>query len=305
MFHYVETPFRTRDRQRDRQMPFVASALTGSTAMLFAGFLIFGSGGWPQRIPASRLALASDRYEAEEIAACGPKVDVKALVTCSTEREAGKTVYVWGDSHAWHLIIGLSKTYPDFNIRILYFTGCRPQSGLFGYRYGYEDRAYYADACAKRNQDALAFFSRAQPTNIILHYFMSDGEIDFMPLTNATEKLVAALASFGHNVKLLGDVIRPNIYLPDCYSVPPIITDHRQSLHCHGDLTLASHLSAQNDRFAAIFGERFVNPAGAFLADGQYLTVVSDHLLFRDTNHLTPFGSTYFIGKVADGLAIR
>lgn len=64
-------------------------------------------------------------------------------------------------SHARHLVPGLSEVFPDYKIKIMYFSSCLAQSGILDWTYEYEGRKAYAEACIARNQRMLAFFKRS------------------------------------------------------------------------------------------------------------------------------------------------
>ncbi|MEO8318960.1 MAG: hypothetical protein ABJA75_04105 [Bradyrhizobium sp.] len=49
-----------------------------------------------------------------------------------------------------------------------------------------------------------------------------------------------------------------------------------------------------------------INPNSAFAGQTHnYLNNIDGQLLFRDTNHLTPFGSRYLISRIAPKLGIN
>ena len=76
---------------------------------------------------------------------------------------------------------------------------------------------------------------------------------------------------------------------------------------CAGDQGLARRLQTQNEQLASILGaEVYVSANKLFCgADGICVNNLAGNPLFRDTNHLTPFGSEYLVGRLAPQLEIR
>ena len=302
MRRYVEQPF-LRQTGRVRTKSFIASAAAASVVMLVLAYSAIASAGWPWRIPAKRIMSTPAQYLAEETRLCGEAESSKGLVTCQVERNSEQSIYVFGDSHARHLIAGLESSYPDHNIRIMYFTGCLPNYGTLGYTYSLGTQALN-DACGKRNSEALKFFASIPPTTIILSFWMIDADLTEV-FKRSISSVVHQLISDGHRVRVLSDVIRPGISLSDCYAVPRTISDKHQEKRCRGNAKLDRKLVSQNEKLAQILGAPPYVDMSRFFCPSDYCRASIDgKLLFRDSNHLTIDGSRLYIATAKPFLAI-
>lgn len=293
MHRFVETPFRRPAAGRSNAR-FIAAAVGASLATLVAATALFVSDGWPSRVPDDRRVYLAEKPD------CGAPLPDSPLVSCSADRHAGKTIFVWGDSHARVLISGLAAAYPDYNVNILSFDGCPPQSWNV-----LEPAPEDMPPCGHFVRNALKFLLEQPPADVILHYSFGIDEAANIGLANVTRRIMDRIAAAGHHVVLLGDVIRPSIYLQDCYAVPATISDHRLETRCDGNVKIAAALATQNSRLKAWHGaDRFVDPSAAFFDNGKYRPRIGRHLLFEDTNHLTPFGSRHMIDLLKPDMKI-
>jgi len=300
MYFFVERPFRYPGAPLNIRSRFVTSAAGLSATAIAISILLVWSGGWPWRIPPYRLS--SVEYDKQEDAYCGPGSG--ELVSCLVDRGSEKNIYVLGDSHARHLVAGLAKSFPGYNIRIMYFPGCLPNN-YYGYVYDLGTESLNA-RCLARNKEAFELFSKVEETNIILAFYV--GEADFSEAyVSSLLRVVRELKSHGHHLKVIGDVIRPGIYTADCVVVPAIISDQRQETRCRGSQTMAARVLQQNNKLADILGpDLFINVNSLFCeTERACITTIAGKPIFRDTNHLTPFGSEYLISHVAPQLQIR
>ncbi len=156
------------------------------------------------------------------------------LVTCSRIIDEQKAVYVLGDSHARHLLAGLSEAFPNNTISVMYFTSCLAQSGILNFTYNYEGRRILAEACVQRNQRALEFFKNEPPSTIIIHQYSGYDGDDSREWLEASSYLIKELTSFGYKVVWVGSVLRPDILVTDCLAVPFIYSDKYLSKRCKG-----------------------------------------------------------------------
>lgn len=303
MYWFIECPFRRRGALIVGQFRFVATAASLSVAVIAISALLIWSGGWPWRIPADRFLPSSAEFRKQEDAYCGGREHSGELVTCLVDRGSEKDIYVLGDSHARHLVAGLAKSFPQYNIKVMYFTFCFPHRGFDGYTYDLGSEELNR-GCLKRNKDALDFFAKTEPTNVILSFWVIEQDFS-TSYVSSLQDVVNQIASHGHNVKVISDAIRPGIYAADCFSVPEAISDIRQQTRCLGDQRLGRRLVAQNDRLAQILGPAIYTNASDLFCDNICINNRAGEPLFRDTNHLTPFGSEYLISHVAPRLNIK
>ena len=264
------------------------------------------------RIPAERLWVTPTEMRNRESAYCagsdmqgaeqlGGKPGEK-LVTCE-RRGSGKHVYVWGDSHARHLLPGVAEAFPDVTVDILYYTSCLPQSGIGDYVYEFEGRKALADGCVARNRKALAMFETMAPTTIILSQYAGYEGDDGNLFLDASRILIDRLERAGHAVTWLGAVPYPDRDLGECSAVPATISNARLGLRCRGSEAAFDQIARRNAERARQFPDVYVDITPEFCPDGTYASCVwvSDgRPLFRDKHHITVDKSIAVIRAVRD-----
>ncbi len=297
-----------------------------SARIVFGTFIvssfIFGAGLFTQgvegRLPEDRRLNTPAKWREIETSYCNDiLVDGEVepdqlinlpLVTCSRASSNPATIYALGDSHARHLVPGLSEAFPDHTIAIMYFSSCIAQSGFEGFVYSYNERAIQANACVERNRRAMEFFRTAAPSTIIIHQFSGyDG--DNSPEWYAAAKYVIdTLTSYGHAVTWIGSVLRPNILVADCIAVPDIFSDEYLSERCVGDIDTISSICKKNQALSQDFPAVFINTNQFFCPnlDIDKCSVIRDGIpLFRDKHHLTAEGSIAFIQSFKEQIALQ
>lgn len=261
------------------------------------------------RVSEARRYPSSSDYRDLESAFCGDthirdgvklggKPD-QPIITCAHERQSDRDLYVWGDSHARHLVPGLVETFPDHNIHILYFTSCPSQSGIGDFVYEYEGRTALRDACIDRNERAMAFFLDNDPAPIILHQFFGyDGQFS-EEWFDSTRTIIATLTEHGNNLAFVGAVPRPDVHLAECLAVPGTIPDSILLRRCSGDETIQREMFRLNDDVAEKMPGNFINPNVVLCPTGGTCpTIEEDGLIYRDKHHLTPYGSRKLIAGI-------
>lgn len=228
------------------------------------------------------------------------------LVTCE-RRGKGRHIYVWGDSHARHLLPGVAEAFPDATVDTLYFTSCLPQSGIGDYVYDYEGRKALADGCVERNRQALLMFEAMAPTTIILSQYAGYGGDDGSVFINAARLLVDRLEKAGHSVTWIGAVPYPDRDLGGCLAVPAIFSDARLGERCKGSESAFNAVAARNAERAQQFPDTYVDIMPEFCPDGTYSSCVwldGGKSVFRDKDHMTVEKSISTIGAIRDRIRV-
>jgi len=252
--------------------------------------------GLPWRLPEERTVLSNSEWRTmERENYCGnwqPDVD-RNLITCQNYRQEDRDIFIWGDSHALHLVAGFSESFPHHNIHVVYMDGCTPQSGFAGYVR--DLKSAKTKECVRRNEDALTLFEQADPTNIVLTSAKrSSPEV----IARATGLIMDKLQSAGHNVVVLGDFVRPGIALASCIATPSyLIDDQRLEQRCVGDRKIASKELAYNRRLAELLPATIL-PDDIQCPNGQCNFFRDRKLLYRDSHHLSVYGSIKVMAEI-------
>ncbi len=234
----------------------------------------------------------------------GGKAD-QPLVTCARKVAKSKPIYVLGDSHARQLLPGLSESFPNNTIAIMYFTGCLAQSGLLDYKHDYEGREIIADACVNRNQRALEFFKNEPPSTIIIHQYSGYKGDDSDEWLEAAAYLIEELQTFGHKVSWVGSVLRPDILVADCLTVPALYSDKYLSKRCKGKQEAIDEVFENNIRLGEIFPNNYININSFFCKEDKIENCEASRdgkPLFRDKHHMAVPASINLIKQIKNEL---
>lgn len=278
------------------------------------GLLLIWQDGAKWRIPDGRLYLSPAEMRAEESSLCQGTdvidgVDLggqagQPILTCSHNINADQDIYVWGDSHARHLLPGLVEAFPDQNIHILYFTSCMAQSGVGDFIHDYQGRSALREACVDRNRGAIAYFQNLSPTSVILHqYFGYEGQFSSQ-WYSATEELFETLESRGHRVAFIGGVPRPGVSVAECVAVTALFTNGFIEGRCAVNSELAMQVTGWNAEVAVHLSRHFIDVSPVFCSN-EFDCRATDGstLLYRDTHHLTVYGSRQLIRSIGAELS--
>lgn len=225
----------------------------------------------------------------------------KDLFTCQNYRGKKRDIILWGDSHALHLVAGFSEVYPDYNIFVLYLSGCVPQSGFGSFIHGLSS-SDASKRCSIRNQKALAYLRSAKPSTVIVSSAKrSKPEVIAPP----TLDILSELSEAGHKAFVIGDFIRPGRHLLNCMSVPDwVLSDEHIRNRCVGDPEKMAEELAYNEKISGLV-EGFINTNDLHCPGGRCVFLDGSKVLFRDEHHLSSHGAIYFISRLKDRLPIE
>jgi peptidoglycan/LPS O-acetylase OafA/YrhL len=299
-YRFIEERFRYVTATSWRPRAFVATLAAAAAATALLSYQVVHDRGMRWRVPEERRQQSvNDWRRIERQGYCERFRDGldRSLFTCQNERGKAKDLYIWGDSHARHLVAGVSEAYPDYNIFTLYMPECMGQSG-FG-AFTKEIANSRTQPCIDRNKKALAYFLAHPGSQVILSSNKAATPEEFV---SATRELLDKLKPANTNVAVLGDFIRPGYILADCIAVPDyLISDARIAARCTGDPSSARRELAFNNDVAATLPE-FINPNEVQCPAGHCQFMDGDVLLYMDGGHLNVPGSIYFVAKMKDKL---
>ncbi len=280
---------------------FAIGAVVGALVVASPGAIAYWDKGHQWRIPENRSEHTNrEWFKIEQRKYCrtfDPSMD-RSLVTCQLARGGERDLFIWGDSHALHLVAGFAEHYPDHNIFVLYFGGCVAQSGFAGFVRDY--RHPDTERCIAHNKAALEFLSQRPPSDVVISGAKRSKPVLIAP---ATSDILRDVRSAGHTVALVGDVIRPGISLNNCASVPAaLVSDELISDACKSDTKIVTKELTYNRELATLIPEVLLSddfqcPAGVCRFHDAQGT-----LLFRDYHHLNVPGAIHFGGHLKSRL---
>ncbi len=267
-------------------------------ATLVPSSMIWAGSGAPWRIPDDRIMKSNRQwYNAERQQYCNSiSPDAPAdIFTCQNYRGKERSIVIWGDSHALHLVSGFSERFNDRNIYISYMSGCEPQSGFLNFVRPL-DSEKDTKACADRNRRTLEMLETGKyDTVVVTSAKRNTPAIVAEPLNYIMDRLAAV---DGLTSIYLGDFIRPGVEMIDCVQVPDyVIRDSIIAARCRGDATWADRELTYNDEIKNLI-PGFVDVEPIQCPERSCLFFDGSTPLFRDTHHLTIPGSVKFIAAI-------
>jgi len=294
-YAWIDKPVRTGPRSRTKvTLSCVALAIAG-----FAGWCVYGFGGFPQRAPDALSALAAFKFPIDgpyRFGSCFLKLDQDfgQFGNCRQAVPGSDAVVLWGDSHAAHLYPGLEEAARDrFTLTQLTASACPPILDT-----DFPDRP----KCRAINDGVLARMARERPHEVILSAYWPAYPWQKLPLT--IDRLLAAGID---RVVVVGPVPLWASGLPEL-------------LYARAKADVPSHrfprrLSTGTDEKQSAFDEQF---AKAIAGPGvSYVSVLSilcnesgcltrtrddaSSIIAWDIFHLTTEGSTYVVAHFPEG----
>jgi peptidoglycan/LPS O-acetylase OafA/YrhL len=299
-YKLIETPIRRQGQGR--------SSVVVVLALLMVA--VAGTGGWMYRnegLPTrasivenanlqKALVLVEDRDNA---AACKKRYGFDTLWEYCLLAEVDKapTVALIGDSHAYHVVAGLTKYYSERGENLLYLGTRIP---FWGVKPGVNDQ--YQEATQQMLELALT-------TESVKTVIMST----ILKLRDDTEEGKALVEQFRTTLRKYVDAGKQVIYF---YDVPTLDFDPRACIKRAGiassttnrDCTMAAAdfrkaVQDHNEIVATVLKEfpaiTTFSPASYLCNETRCHGMVDQKLMYRDTNHLTYDGDLYIGEKFA------
>lgn len=223
------------------------------------------------------------------------------IFICQNDRKSEKTVIAWGDSHALHLVAGLSEIYPDYNIAIAYISGCIPQSGFNGFVRNFPTKSG-AQACIDLNYDFLDWTNTYDGEALM---FMTSAKRDTPErISEINSNLINRFERSQHDVFVLGDFVRPGNQIAQCRSVPDfILSDKLLKTICGPDENKMNSEIIYSERMEAL-SENYIPIHKSQCHEGECrFSDEEGRATYRDHHHLSVYGSVYEMKKASDLIA--
>ena len=181
MYRFVELPFRVRRGRKSSwtTVGVAAGSIAAALVLMAFGASIWLNDGWQWRLPEDRVIQSSWRKSRTGCRDTNPSMP-KDLFPCQNYRNAANDIIIWGDSHALHLISGISEAYPNYNVYALFMVACVPQSGFEGFVREYRD-GYAQKQCIEHNRRPSSF---SRLTGHLTSFFQTQNEPNRRPSLN-------------------------------------------------------------------------------------------------------------------------
>ncbi len=294
-YRFIEQRYRYADRSHSLSPPAfgLASALLVLLLMLPAS-TVWATGGAAWRIPEDRVVRSNAEWLTLQRTRYCSSLDPAAsaaLLPCQNFRNSDQDLFIWGDSHAQHLVAGVSHAFPDHNVYVAYSSGCVTQNGFAGYIREHPTEADTA-SCINHNKEVLELLRGHRPSAVIVTSAKRHTPETVAPAINYVLDEVAAA---GHRVIYLADFIRPSRMLAECGMVPGyVLSDRALAERCTGVEEVARSELAYNDELSTLIAP-FVDIADIQCPRKRCRYFAGATPLYRDDHHLSTAGSIRFL----------
>lgn len=284
---------------RHRRAP--AAVLGTAAALALCGVLggiVYGAGGFPQRVPASYRALMAEHggiIDPDET--CMRNGDADFPASCTTDPRR-PLVMLWGDSHANALRPGLDAVAAERGLGVVQVTGSSCAPVLHAATRGNA-------ACEAINDLALTTAQRLQPDWILLHATWAGDGYDLRGLEATIAEIRRATAA---QIVVIGPVpqwrgsLSKSIYL--CLDSEPDPAAIAPYSRCGSNPGIAPFEPAFQERMDKA-GVTYVSALGPLCTDQgclRYTPAPDPGLTSFDAAHLSPSGARFLMRRVADAV---
>lgn len=292
-WRYVEEPFRRASFPRG--LLLWGSGL-GTLALLAAALAFSLTGGWPQRLsPRAEQIAATMDYPLDSVFRSGEcfinnPIQSFDADSCLLPDDGRLRVLVLGDSHAAHLVPGLTKDFPGSAISQVTAAGCRPVIA--------QEAGDYPFCGALMDWAFTEYASENPPDLVILAGRWEEGDFP------ALAETLTALKERGQAVMLVGPTAEWSQFLPRLLA----IAEERGKGADLPDRLLLRERAGLDRRmaiFAAQLGTPYAsiyqiqcNPECLYFAPSGMPVVI-------DNSHFTHEASTLFAGEIEHPALVR
>lgn len=290
-YSLVEKPI----RQSKHRLAKAADLLLLMLVVGYGGYYIYRQEGLGSRFPQIVQELIQYKYDytySYRLGSCflRPDQDYKEFEKCeSGTLRKGKTILLWGDSHAAHLYPGYKSLYGSkFNILQRTASACRPFIGV---------KVANRTHCKEINNNVIAFVQKEMPDRVVLAANWKSTDL------SKFDETVAQLKKVGiKNIDLIGPVPKWRDGLPKqlyryYMSHIPRAIPYRMSFGLDRRFLALDDVLEQKARTLKI---NYFSPKNIFCDINGCITRLGETgetLTAWDSGHLTTMGSEFLVSK--------
>lgn len=331
-YQWIEKPIRFSLHQK--QQPYIVTILAICLLALgFSGSMITHQAGFQQRAFAKRNHIYLDdikNFDAykKTVVPCeliGQQNKLKKITACLQSKPGKVNRVIWGDSHAEHLFPGLAKLDSQNNWLLLEQTGCPPLLNVASYWKGSEDQCVQAndiilDAILNNpNIDTIVLASLG-PFYISNHSYAAASQGEFAAskhyLQNKDPSVVkqmtksaifyhglnatiSKLQAAGKTVVLFQDIPELTFMPERCITRP--LAPHKPCFIKKSDVEKRQKRYKQILETLKVEKHILVyNPINLLCGKKTCKLIENQHLIYRDSHHMSIAGSQYVVKKFLD-----
>ncbi len=317
-YRFVELPF----SRASRKYSFLLLGFLSLITVIFSSYVLLGK-GLPDRIKGNaefNIDIYGFHEYKDKFKKCSLVADANCLI--SQNSGAAPTIAVLGDSHADHSYPGIADAFPGSQIVFFGKPSCPPLEGIMSYGYGDKYQ------CTQMNQRVLDYVASEKNIKVVIlafamPFYYADKGVAFQHL-GPNEPILWNVDSIEHRSnrfdmvsqslqrtveKLLKEEKQVVLMLdaPELPFMPAHCIDRGKNLNSQEcfvplDSYMQRQQSMRNFIQSNLMGKAgfwVYDPKDVFCEDGKCSMQKGDRFLYRDSNHLSIYGSA----QVGMGLA--